>query len=95
MSSLEERVREEVERLIDPETGLTFGEMNLITSVEEQEPGVLKIEFRPTSSFCPIAFKFAMDIKKAALRVEGVRRAFVYCRGHVMEEAINRMVNES
>jgi len=92
---LEERVREEVERLIDPETGLTFGEMNLITSVEEQEPGVLKIEFRPTSSFCPIAFKFAMDIKKAALRVEGVRRAFVYCRGHVMEEAINRMVNES
>jgi len=95
LSSLEERVREEVERLIDPETGLTFGEMNLITSVEEQAPGVLKIEFRPTSSFCPIAFKFAMDIKKAALRVEGVRRAFVYCRGHVMEEAINRMVNES
>ena len=87
-------MRSEVEKLIDPETGLTFGQMKLITEVEEQEPGVVKIDFVPTSPFCPIAFKFAMDIKKAATNVKGIKRAMVYCHGHTMEEAINKMVNK-
>jgi len=93
LTELEKRVRAEVEKLVDPETGLTFGQMNLITDVKEQEPGVVKIDFVPTSPFCPIAFRFATDIKKAATKVEGTKNALVYCHGHTMEEAINKMVN--
>lgn len=93
MTSREEKVRAEVEKLIDPETGLTFGKMNLVTEVKEQEPGVVKIEFVPTSPFCPIAFKFAMDIKKSAMKVTGIKKALVYCHGHNMEETINKTVN--
>jgi len=94
LTELEKKVRAEVEKLVDPETGLTFGQMNLITDVKEQEPGVVKIDFVPTSPFCPIAFRFAMDIKKAATKVEGTKKALVYCHGHTMEEAINKMVNK-
>lgn len=95
MTDLEERVRREAEKVIDPETGLTFGQMKMITEVNEQKPGVVKIDFKPSSPYCPIAFKLAMDIKKAAESVEGVKKVMVYCRGHTMEEAINKMVNKS
>lgn len=93
MTDLEERVKSEVEKIIDPETGLTFGQMSLITGVKEQSPGVVKIDFVPTSPFCPIAFKFASDIKNAATRVTGTKKALVYVHGHRMEEAINQRVN--
>lgn len=93
LSEIEKKVRSEVEKVIDPETGLTFGQMNMITDVKEQKPGVVKIDFVPTSPFCPIAFKLAMNIKNAAKKVEGLKKALVYCHGHTMEEMINRTVN--
>lgn len=93
LTDLEKRVREEVEKVVDPETGLNFGQMKMITNVKEQKPGVVKVDFVPSSPFCPIAFKLASDIKEAAEKVEGIKEALVYCHGHSMEEEINRMVN--
>jgi len=55
MSDIEDRVREAIERIVDPETGMTFGDMNMIRDVKEQEEGVVKIDFVPSSPFCPIA----------------------------------------
>lgn len=86
-------MREVVGKLVDPETGLTFAEMHMITNVEE-EPSVVKVDFIPSSPFCPIAFKLAMDIKNAVLKIAGVKKAHVYCRGHMMEQQINEMVNK-
>ncbi len=94
MTKLEDRVREEVGKVMDPETGMTFAEMQMITNVNENEPGVVKVEFIPTSPFCPIAFKLASDIKNAANKVPGVKKALVYCRGHAMEQQINEMTNK-
>lgn len=94
MTELESKVQAEVEKIVDPETGLTFGQMRLVTGLKETEPGVIKIDFVPSSPFCPIAFKLAMDVKKSAEKVRGVEKAFVYCRGHMMEKAINDMVNK-
>lgn len=94
MTELEDKVREAVGKVVDPETGLTFAEMNMITSVKEEEKGVVKIEFIPSSPFCPIAFKLAMDIREAALKINGVQKALVYCHGHMMEQKINEMVNK-
>jgi len=91
---MEKRVRAAVENVLDPETGLTFGQMNMITDVKEQEPGMFKIDFVPSSPFCPIAFKLAADIKTAAMSVKGVKKALVYCHGHTMEDAINKAVNK-
>jgi len=94
LTDLENRVRKAAEKLVDPETGLTFGKMKMITDVKEQESGVVKIDFVPSSPYCPIAFKLALDIKKAVTSIEGVKKALVYCHGHTMEEAINKMVNK-
>ena len=94
MTDLEDRVREAVGKVVDPETGLTFAEMQLISDVKEEEPGVVKVDFVPSSPFCPIAFKLAMDVKSAALKVTDVKKVFVHCRGHMMEQQINDMVNK-
>ena len=94
MTDLVTRVREEVGKVVDPETGLTFAEMQMITSVKEKPPGTIEVEFIPTSPFCPIAFKLANDIKTAANRVPGVKKVLVYCHEHVMEQQINEMTNK-
>jgi metal-sulfur cluster biosynthetic enzyme len=94
LTELENKVREEVGRVKDPETDMTFAEMQMITNVKEEEPGVVKVEFVPTSPFCPIAFKLASDIKNAAKKVPGVKKALVYCRGHALEQQINEMTNK-
>lgn len=93
MSDLESKVRAEVGKVQDPETGQTFDEMQMIQSVKETEPGVVTVEFVPTSPFCPIAFKLASDLREAAQSVPGVKKAVIYCRGHAMEEQINEMTN--
>jgi metal-sulfur cluster biosynthetic enzyme len=94
LTELEDKVRQEVGKVQDPETGQSFAEMQMITSVKEEDPGVVKIEFIPTSPFCPIAFQLASDIKAAAKTVSGVKNALVYCRGHMMEQQINEMTNK-
>jgi len=94
LTNLEDQVREEVGKVQDPETGQTFGEMQMIQSVKETAPGEFTVEFVPTSPFCPIAFKLAADIKAAAKAIPGVKKATVYCRGHAMEQQINEMTNK-
>jgi metal-sulfur cluster biosynthetic enzyme len=94
MTELEDKVRDAVGQVVDPETGMTFGEMQMITNVKEEEPGVVKVEFVPSSPFCPIAFKLSTDIKNAASKIAGVKQALIYCRGHMMEKQINEMTNK-
>jgi metal-sulfur cluster biosynthetic enzyme len=91
---MEDKVREAVGQVVDPETGMTFADMQMITSVKEEGAGVVKVEFVPSSPFCPIAFKLAVDIKNAAKKVPGVKKALIYCRGHTMEQQINDMTNK-
>ena len=93
MTELEDKVREAVGKIVDPETGMTFAEMQMITNVKE-EGGIVKVEFVPSSPFCPIAFKLAADIKAAAKSVSGVKQAQIFCRGHMMEKQINEMTNK-
>lgn len=94
MTEIEDKVREAVGQVVDPETGMTFADMQMITSVKEEGAGVMKVEFVPSSPFCPIAFRLAVDIKNAAKKVPGVKKALVYCRGHTMEQQINDMTNK-
>jgi metal-sulfur cluster biosynthetic enzyme len=95
MTALEDAVRGVINAIVDPETGMTLGEMRMIKELKEKEPGIVTIRFKPSSPFCPIALKIALDIKNAAASVKGVRRALVYCRDHIMESAINKTVNEA
>ncbi len=90
---IESRVLEALKNVMDPETGMSMVDMQLINKVEESD-GQVNIEFVPSSPMCPIAFYLASEIKKAALKVEGVKKVKVTCKGHIMEDEINKSVNE-
>lgn len=49
MADLKDKVREAVGKAQNSEDVLTFAHMKMITSMEEPEPGVFKIDFLPTS----------------------------------------------
>jgi len=50
-----EQIREKLRGVVDPEVGMNLVEMNMIGDITVEE-GQAKIVFRPTSSFCPVAF---------------------------------------
>ena len=93
MTELESKVLAEIEKIVDPETELAIGEMKMIQLVKETKPGVVQIDFTPSSPVCPIAVKLAIEIRDRAENVEGVEKAIVYVRGHMMEQEINKKVN--
>jgi metal-sulfur cluster biosynthetic enzyme len=90
---IEGRDLEVLKTVMDPETGMSMVDMQLINKIEEVD-GAVAIEFMPSSPMCPIAFYLADEIKKAAMKVEGVRKVRVNCKGHMMEDQINKTVNE-
>ncbi len=68
--------------------------MKMIRLVREIEHGVVKIDFTPTSPFCPMAIRLAVEIKNKAENVDGVKKVLVYVRGHIMENEINDRINK-
>ncbi|MDI9620150.1 MAG: iron-sulfur cluster assembly protein [Candidatus Nezhaarchaeota archaeon] len=89
---VEKKVREALEKVVDPETGLSLVEMGCIKNISEKD-GEVVVEFTPTSPFCPMAFLLATSIKQAVENVEGVKSAKVFSRGHMMDDQINDFVN--
>jgi metal-sulfur cluster biosynthetic enzyme len=83
-------IKKKLRAVIDPETGINVVDMGLIEEVTANGDRA-KIVFRPTSSFCPIAFYLAQQVKSVAESV--VKQAEVCVRGHMMEDQINRTVN--
>jgi metal-sulfur cluster biosynthetic enzyme len=63
--------------------------------VKETEPGVVRVDFTPTSPVCPMATRLALEVKDKAENIEGIKKAIVYVRGHIMEQEINKRVNNS
>ena len=90
---IEDKVMEALKLVMDPETGMSMVDMQLISKVEEND-GSVNVEFIPSSPMCPMAFYLAKEIKGAVFKVEGVKNAKINCKGHMMEEQINKSVNE-
>ena len=80
--------------LVDEETKRRFGELNIVTEVSEMATGSIRVKFQPLSAYSPIAVDTGRSIKKAALSIDGVRAVRVECSGHMMDDLVNRLVNE-
>ena len=84
-------VKKAVSSVVDPEIGLSLGELNLIKDVR-REDGSIVVEFVATTPFCPLAEVLALMVKDAANAVVK-DKILVYIRGHINEESINERVN--
>ncbi|MEM2099994.1 MAG: iron-sulfur cluster assembly protein [Thermoproteota archaeon] len=85
-------VKKAVSNVVDPEIGLTLGELNLIKDVR-REDGSIIVEFVATTPFCPLAEILALMVKDAANTVVKDEKILVYIRKHINEESINERIN--
>jgi len=85
-------VKKAVSSVVDPEIGLSLGELNLIKDVR-REDGSIVVEFVATTPFCPLAEILALMVKDAANAVVKDEKILVYIRKHINEESINERVN--
>ena len=93
-SELSKRVTERLNEIVDEETKRKLGELNIITEVQEMATGSLRIKFQPLSAYSPIAVDTGRSIRRVALSVDGVQAVRIECAGHMMDELVNRLVNE-
>ena len=93
-SELSKRVTERLNEVVDEETKRKLGELNVITEVAEMATGSIRIKFQPLSAYSPIAVDTGRSIREAALSVAGVQSVRVECSGHMMDELVNRLVNQ-
>jgi metal-sulfur cluster biosynthetic enzyme len=93
-SELSKRVTERLNELVDEETKRRLGELNIVTEVSEMATGSVKVKFQPLSAYSPTAVNTGRSIRDAALSVEGVKTVRVECSGHMMDDLVNRLVNQ-
>ena len=66
----------------------------MITDVTEMATGSIRVRFQPHSAYSPIAVDTGRSIREAAMSVNGVQAVRVECSGHMMDELVNRLVNQ-
>lgn len=93
-SDLSKKVAERLNDIVDEETKRKLGELNVVTEVSEMATGSIKVRFQPLSAYSPIAVDLGRNIRDAAMGVDGVRAVRVECSGHMMDELVNRLVNQ-
>ena len=93
-SELSKRVTERLNEIVEEETKRKLGELNVITEVTEMARGSIRIRFQPLSAYSPLAVDTGRSIREAAIAVDGVQTVRVECSGHMMDELVNRLVNE-
>jgi len=84
-----------IEDVVDPETGITISEMNLIDDVIIGEDGHVKVKLHMTTPLCPAqyAYSIALDVKDRVSSMPDVKKVTVVVRKHYLSPEINKAVN--
>ena len=94
MDDLYKKAIEAFREIIDYEIGINVydGKMILDLDINEQEK-TIKFKFRPTSEYCPIAYKLANDIKIKLLEKDLFNKIEIEVIDHIMSKQINNALN--
>jgi len=92
--TVEQAAIQQLQQVIDPETGVDVVRMRLIEDLTVDETGTVRYRFRPSSPLCPLAVTLALQIKEAVAQVEGVTEQEVEVVGYVGARALNALLEE-
>lgn len=92
---MEQAVRESLQKVIDPETGVDVMRMRLIEDLHvDDETGRVRYTFRPSSPLCPLAVHLALGIRDAVAAVPGVTEQEIEVVGYVGADDLNALLKE-
>ncbi len=92
--TMEHAVIHQLQKVIDPETGVDVVRMRLIEDLTVDETGTVRYRFRPSSPLCPLAVTLALQIKEAVAKVESVTGQEVEVVGYVGARTLNALLKE-
>lgn len=84
----ETEVVEKLKTIMDPHTGKSMYDMELISDLEI-EGSEVTLTFEPSSPYCPIGVQLAQALKSGVESIDGVSKTTVTVTGHVKADAIN------
>ena len=73
MTNLEEKVRNSLRKVLDPELHINIVDLGLVYDVRE-EGGVVEVEMTLTSPGCPLAGVIDKDVKMGVMKIKGVKK---------------------
>jgi metal-sulfur cluster biosynthetic enzyme len=88
MMVVKEEVVEKLKSIMDPHTGKSMYDMQLISDLEIKDEEVT-LTFEPSSPYCPIGVQLAQALKTGVESIKGVKKAKVTVKGHVKADEIN------
>jgi metal-sulfur cluster biosynthetic enzyme len=92
---LEQAVKERLQQVIDPETGVDVVRMRLIEDLHvDRQSGRVSYRFRPSSPLCPLAVTLALTMRDAVAVVSGVTEQEIQVVGYVGAEELNALLRE-
>jgi len=92
--NLQDRVRQRLKTVVDPETGIDVLEMDLIDRLSTGDNGEVKLKFRPSSFICPLAFELAQEIWESLREIEGVKSIDMEVVDCIWADQINELLRE-
>jgi len=93
MQDLEQAIIEQLQTVIDPETGADVWRMRLIEDLTVDDTGHVTYCFRPSSPLCPLAIPLAQMIKAAVSQAPGVTSQSIKVTNYVQASALTELIN--
>jgi metal-sulfur cluster biosynthetic enzyme len=87
----ENDVVEKLKTVMDPHTGKSLYEMELISDLNVKD-GEVTLTFEPSSPYCPIGVQLAQAIKSGVESIKGVTKAGITVKGHIRADEINEEI---
>jgi len=92
---IEQAVKERLQQVIDPQTGVDVMRMRLIEDLHmDNETGCVRYRFRPSSPLCPLAVHLALGIRDAVAAAPGVTEQEIEVVGYVGAQDLSALLKE-
>jgi ATP-binding protein involved in chromosome partitioning len=92
--ALKKAIIDQLQTVIDPETGADVWRMRLVENLTVDEDGHVAYRFRPSSPLCPLAITLAQMIKAAVAQVPGVTDQTIEVTNYVQASLVTKLLND-
>ncbi len=93
--SLKDKVMEALKKVEDPEVRTDVVSLKLVYDFDiDEENGIVKFKFMPTTPSCPIGVQLALMVRGAVKEVPGVKKVILRVENFIYQDQLNSYLEE-
>jgi metal-sulfur cluster biosynthetic enzyme len=86
---------EQIQKVRDPETNRLLSESNIILEISRVDDETIRVVYSPFSPASPVAVDLGRRIREAVSEVAPRYKIQVVCRGHLLDDLVNRLLEQA